>query len=188
MRMPIRKSFSVRSARGRLLAAAVVAGLPLALLAAPGTADATQVAAQPCSGTGCDGLDPTLSYDPGSAALCVNGAYTAAQWNTLGGTLELIWGPNCQTNWVRFTPTDNDVYGIAVIGFDANGNETDIVGDGIENTFFFQGQGYSDQVWSPGPADACVEDYTFKTGLICYDQPAAASAARAGHARQRSAG
>lgn len=165
---------SIRPTPGRLAVTVMAVGLPLAVLAAPVTAHAAvNPTPQPCDRNSCSGLDPTLSYEVGSnpKAFCADGAYTAYQVQALGGTLELRWGPNCQTNWIRFTPSDNDTYEMGLYGTDANGNFTAFAGDGLNNTYTFKGASYSDQVWSPGPADPCIADDTVGTGLICFPQP-----------------
>jgi hypothetical protein len=168
----------MRSSSKRLTAAAILAaGLPLALLAAPSSASAS-VAPQPrsCVKTGCNGLDPTLTYRSGSnpRAYCNAGSRTIvnSERRVFGGTLELRWGPNCQTNWVRFTPSNNDAYGIGLYG---SSLPKHFVGNGIDHAYVFSGKGitrYSDQVYSPGPAKYCVADETHKSAFFCVTQKA----------------
>lgn len=57
------------------------------------------LAATTCSQTGCDHKDPTQTQNT-KGQLCSAGAYTVPGGSKYftGATLELRWGPNCQTN------------------------------------------------------------------------------------------
>lgn len=127
-------------------------GVAGALVMAIGSmaAVASTASAASCSGNGCNGLDPV-------ATGCSNGSYTVLSGRYAGGLLELRWGPDCQTNWARFTPADNATYSIWVTRL----SDGEWAGDGLEHVYTFSnGSGvahYSDQIYSPGPASACVQ-------------------------------
>jgi hypothetical protein len=125
-----------------VMAAVPIIGLTAATAAYAGTGTG-------CHGTSCSGLDPTVSYDYTNGGECSSGAYTVPGYsgNVLGGYLELRWGPNCQTNWTRFTPGNNDKYEIWVTNID-----TGVwAGSGLYNPYIFSNAAhvshYSDQVW-----------------------------------------
>src|SRR5262249_38106042 len=90
----------------------VIGGMVLAagglLTAAPA------FAATGCLHETCSGLDPTQSVNQSTGATCSAGATTPLSSGAFGGTLQLRWGPNCETNWTRFTPADNGQYEIWV--------------------------------------------------------------------------
>lgn len=143
-----------------LASAAAVAAVPaICVVATAGVASAGTGTA--CSGTGCSGLDPTQSYSSANGAECSSGATAPLSESALGGTLQLRWGPNCQTNWARFTPGDNDKYQIWVTNL-----TTGVwAGTGLYNTYVFSNANgvahYSDQVYTgPAPASVCVDDLT----------------------------
>jgi len=165
----------MRYSSKRLMAAIVVAaGMPLALLAVPGAARASVGPPPlPCQGQICDGHDPALTYVSGSdpRVYCNTGSYTADELKIFGGLLELRWGPHCSTNWVRFTPSNNDTYEIGLYGSGPGADTVDIVGDGVGHLYRFSGQGiafHSDQIYSPGPASPCIDDVTTNSGLYCF--------------------
>ena len=137
-------------------------------VAAPSASAATAVSGTACSGTSCDGLDPTASYT--SSGECGSGASTVHSEAALGGTLELRYGPNCGTNWTRFTPGNNDTYEIWVTNLDSGV----WAGTGLYHAYTFSNSAgvpnYSDQVYSPGPAAACVLDVTTGAPDVCYSQ------------------
>lgn len=151
----------------------------LGLLATVAVATGTIVAAAPvalagtgtsCSGTSCDGLDPSASFNAGTGQECTTGDSTVHSESVLGGTLELRYGPDCGTNWTRFTPGNSDKYQIWVTNLD-----TGVwAGSGLYNSYVFSNSRgvshYSDQVYSPGPAAACVEDETTNSPDECYNQ------------------
>jgi hypothetical protein len=115
----------------------------------------------PCSGYVCDNLDPTATFNPSTGAYCSAGATTATGGSIPadGGTLELRWGANCQVNWARFTPNSSGgAYYIWVgrqsPGFNAYGYQFSATA-GV--------QYYSDQVYAPGAAHACVLQWNGST-------------------------
>jgi hypothetical protein len=156
----------------RLAAACILAaGVPLGLVSTTAAHAAPAPTPKACAQGKCDGLDPTLSYLQGTnpKQFCSDGATSPLIGTVLGGTLELRWGHNCQTNWTRFTPGNNDTYQIWVVNL-TNGHWA---GTGLYNRYQFSGANgvahYSDQVYSPGPARADVYDVT--TGqLACLTQ------------------
>ena len=159
------------SSRKLLATGALGASLTLGMLTAAQAAYAgTGVG---CQGNSCSGLDPAQSFNQNTGAECSSGASDVADLpngtRVLGGLLELRWGPNCQTNWARFTPGNNDSYDLLVRN--ANGVWA---GTGLNQDDFFIGQKgisqYSDQLYSPGPAAACIIDDTTHAGY-CYEQP-----------------
>jgi hypothetical protein len=123
--------------------ALVVAALGVAVTSSPSYAAS-------CSGYGCDGTDP-------SATGCSVSSSTILTTHYAGGLLELRWGPNCQTNWARFTAADNATYSVWVTRL----SDGVWAGNGLYNPLTFsnnQGNGaYTDQVYSPGAASACVQ-------------------------------
>lgn len=150
------------------LAAAVIATAPAVGLMATTAYAGTGT---PCSGTNCSGLDPTNSYNSSTGAECSGSASTVLSANELGGFLELRWGPNCQTNWTRFTPGNNDKYQIWVTNI-----STGVwAGTGLSHSYMFMNQAgvshFSDQVYTgPAPAAACVEDMTTNSPDECVSQ------------------
>jgi hypothetical protein len=127
-----------------------------------------------CSGHGCDGLDPTQSYNSATGKECSSGAADVADLPNgvaaLGGHLELRWGPNCSTNWARFTPGDNDLYALWVVNISAG----EWAGTGIDNDYVFSNARgiteYTDQLYVPGAAGVCIEDLTANDASYCYYQ------------------
>jgi hypothetical protein len=112
----------------------------------------------PCSAYTCDNLDATASLSAATGSYCSGSASTSSGGSISadGGTLELRWGPNCSVNWARFTPSSSghSYYiwaGRQSPGFNAYG-------------FQFAGtsgvQYHSNQVYAPGPAHACVLEWT----------------------------
>jgi hypothetical protein len=151
-----------------MAAAVVVAAAPLVILTSASNAYAGTGTA--CSGTSCSGLDPTASFSSGTGAECSGSSTTPLAGSAFGGTLQLRWGPNCQVNWGRFTPANNDKYQMFVT------NETTGVwaGTGLFNPFIFSnGSGvahFSDQVFTGNdPASVCLDDLT-KGGRVCLSQ------------------
>jgi hypothetical protein len=151
-----------------LIVALAVAGGCM-VTAAP---SALAVTGRSCSGNTCNGLDPNLSYT--SSGECGTGAMDAADLPhgeyALGGLLELRWGPNCGTNWTRFTPADNDMYEITIMRL----SDRAWAGTGMYNGYFFSNakgvSHYSDQIYVPGNAEACVFDVTTNAGPACFQQ------------------
>jgi hypothetical protein len=151
-----------------------VVGLSLVLLGGLGiTAAHASVypAPTPCSGNGCDYLDPGFSYQQGTnpPAYCSDGAGDTTDLpygaGVLGGLLELRWGPNCQTNWTRFTPGNDDFY---IISIQRDGENA------ISRYEFTQANGVSqhtDQLYAPYPilVQACVTDLNLSE-KACFDQ------------------
>lgn len=110
-----------------------------------------------CSGTGCDNLDPTQSLDAATGAACSTNASDAVggSMSADGGTLELRWGPSCKVNWARFTPSGSgSKYRIW-----ASRKSDGFSSDKYEFTATAQLQEYSNQVYAPTPAHACVEQW-----------------------------
>lgn len=134
------------------------AGVPVDAGAGPDAgSNAPPPGPTPCSKTGCDNLDPTQSLDAASGAMCSTGATTATggSMGADGGTLELRWGPSCQVNWARFTPgTSGAKYRIWASrqspGFDT---------DRYEFTTTARLEEFSNEVYAPGAARACVEQW-----------------------------
>jgi len=118
----------------------------------------------------CDGFDPSGSFNSSTGANCSAGAWTVHSEPALGGTLELRWGPNCQTNWTRFTPGNSDEYELWVTRLD----DGVWAGTGVYSGYYVGNiagkSAFTDQVYSPGPAAACVADVT-RGGQVCYKQP-----------------
>jgi Protein of unknown function (DUF2690) len=117
----------------------------------------------PCYHDSCNGKDPGYTYNSHTGAVCSSGAYNVLSSNiyyqsTFEGTLQLRWGPNCGTNWTRFLPATNREYQIWVTRL----SDGLFAGHGLYQTYMFSGGSggvyYSDQVYSPGPAQACVQD------------------------------
>jgi hypothetical protein len=102
----------------------------------------TPANAASCSGYGCDNTDPI-------ATGCSSNATTPLSGGAFGGALELRWGPGCQTNWTRFTPADSGTYSIWVV-------RRSPAAEGTHYTFSGGGAHYSDQLYAPGDAGACV--------------------------------
>jgi Protein of unknown function (DUF2690) len=150
----------------------------------PGSAQPTEVPTVPgvpslssemrgCSADTCNGLDPNLSSGPGG--ICAAGARNVNDLSSgeqgLGGLLELRYGPNCGTNWTRFTPGNNDAYEIWVTRL----GDGVWAGSGLNVPYQFAQQAgvaqYSDQVYAnSGPAAACVRDVTTNSQDFCYRQ------------------
>jgi hypothetical protein len=149
--------------------AAVIAAVPVISLTASTAAYAGTIPTA-CNGTNCSGLDPMYSFNSLSLQGCAVGAGDVWAGDVLGGYLELRWGPNCQTNWTRFTPGNSDAYQISVENLD-----TGVwAGTGLYNWYYWVNQAhishYSDQVYTgPQPAAACVWDLTTE-GYYCYEQ------------------
>ena len=110
-----------------------------------------------CSGTSCDNLDPTQSLDARTGAACstdatdtMGGSMTAD-----GGTLELRWGPSCQVNWARFTPSaSGSKYRIW-----ASRQSPTFDTDRYEFTATARLSEFSNEVYAPSAARACVEQW-----------------------------
>lgn len=110
-----------------------------------------------CSGTGCDNLDPTESVNSSTGASCSAGATTATGGSVSAdnGLLELRWGPSCQVNWARFTPNASG----AKYRIWASRESPSFSSDRYEFTTTAHLQEYSNQVYAPGAARACVEQW-----------------------------
>lgn len=125
--------------------------------------DATGTPAPPppgptkCSGTGCDNLDPTESVNASTGASCSAGATTATggSVNADNGLLELRWGQNCQVNWARFTPSASG----AKYRIWASRESPSASTDRYEFTTTAQLQEFSNQVYAPSAARACIEQW-----------------------------
>lgn len=166
MRIASRKVIATALMASAATAGAVVATVTASITPAAPALSAVVPLATPCSQHSCDGLDPTLSYllRSNPRAFCSAGARNVSDLpggkRVLGGgLLEMRWGPNCQTNWTRFTSANNDKYKILIVSSDGT-----LAGNGLNNGYTFSGAKgvahYSDQVWSPGPAGAYVYDLT----------------------------
>ena len=132
------------------------------LLDAGGNLDAGSNSTPPpgptkCSGTGCDNLDPTESVNSSTGASCSAGATTATggSMSAGNGTLELRWGPNCQVNWARFTPGA----GGAKYRIWASRQSPSFNTDKYEFTTTAQLQEFSNEVYAPSAARACIEQW-----------------------------
>lgn len=127
-----------------------------------------------CSQNSCNFLDPTTSFNQSSGAECSSGAFDVKDLpngeSALGGLLELRFGPNCTTNWTRFTPGNNDQYEIWVTRL----SDGEWAGTGRENPYIFSGgkgiAHFSDQMYCPGSAAACVRDITTNSNDFCFQQ------------------
>jgi hypothetical protein len=109
----------------------------------------------PCAGYVCDNLDPTASFSSSTGAYCSAGGTTVTSISADGGTLEMRWGGNCQVNWARFTPSSSGTFyyiwvGRQSPGFNAYGYEF----NGTAGVQYF-----SNQVYAPGAAHVCVEQW-----------------------------
>lgn len=149
------------------MAGLAIAGLGMAV-AAPAATAGTGTA---CYESSCNNLDPTTSYNSSTGYECDYGATYPVGMpgeTIVSGFLELRWGPKCGVNWARFTPNNNNKYRIYVETGGVNG----------EYYVFSNSSGvsrYSNQLYAPGPAKACVQLYTLGTWAapICYAQPGA---------------
>ncbi len=152
------------------LASGLAAAAALVVTFGIGATAASAGTGTPCLQNSCNGLDPTQSYNQSTGVECSSGASTVHSIPALGGTLDLRWGPNCQTNWARFTPGNNDTYEIWVTRL----SDGVWAGSGLYNPYIFSNAKgvahYSDQVYSPGPAAACVRDITTNSNDGCYQQ------------------
>ena len=106
----------------------------------------------PCTGYGCDNLDPTASFDANSGAYCSANATTPVQIGADNGTLQMRWGPNCSVNWARFIPNGNGTTYYIWVGRQSPGYNT----PGYEFTGVADQAAYSNQVYAPGKAQVCV--------------------------------
>lgn len=115
---------------------------------------------QRCSGYDCDNLDPTQSAAASTGALCSSGSWTVISTAANNGTLEMRWGPSCQVNWARFTPSASGTSYRLWIERESPGC--------AGSEFLFQGaagvQYFSNQVYAPGRARACVELWDGSSG------------------------
>lgn len=160
-----------RTIKGLIVTTIMAAGLPLGLLASTAASAGTGFG---CLGNTCNGLDPANSFNQNSLTECSSGATDVADLphgeSALGGLLELRWGPNCGTNWTRFTPGSNDTYEIWVTRL----SDGVWAGTGLSNPYTFSnGKGvihYGDQVYVPGNAAACVRDVTTNSSDFCFRQ------------------
>jgi hypothetical protein len=158
-----------------IVGGAMAASLPIGLLGTT-AAQASVPGITPCAQNTCSFLDPTVTYLQGTnpKAFCSAGAQDVSDLPkgepALGGLLELRYGPNCGTNWTRFTPGNNDKYEIWVTRL----SDGQWAGTGFENPDTFSNQSgvanYSDQMYSPGPAAACVRDVTTGSPNVCFNQ------------------
>jgi hypothetical protein len=135
------------------------AGVPADAGATPGPDAGTSPPAGPtkCSKTSCDNLDPTQSLDAATGAACSTNATDAmgGSMTADGGTLELRWGPSCQVNWARFTPgASGSKYRIW-----ASRQSPAFDTDRYEFTAAARLQEFSNEVYAPGAARACVEQW-----------------------------
>ncbi len=154
-----------------LIAGSVLAAsMPLGLFAATAAYAGTGAG---CLQNSCNGLDPTQSFSQNTGAECSSGASNVSDLpngeQALGGLLELRWGPNCGTNWTRFTPGNGDTYEIWVTRL----SDGVWAGSGLNNPYVFSGKGvahFSDQVYIPGNAAACVRDITTSSSDFCFQQ------------------
>jgi hypothetical protein len=124
----------------------------------------------------CDGTEPSQSYNIKTGLECSTGASTVFEEPAFGGILELRWGPNCQTNWARFNPANNHMYGMWVTRLSDGvwaGSGINLPGSGVYWEYYFVGtpgvQAWTDQIYSPGPASMCIDDIT-AGGRVCYFQ------------------
>jgi hypothetical protein len=109
----------------------------------------------PCSGYVCDNLDPTASLDSSSGAFCSGSGSTVTSMSADGGTLEMRWGPNCSVNWARFTPSSSGaIYYIWVARQSPALNAYGYQFTGTAGVPVF-----SNQVYAPGAAHVCVQQW-----------------------------
>jgi hypothetical protein len=107
------------------------------------------------SSANCDGTDPAAT---GCASLNSSTPLSWTDNNDFGGfTLDLRWSAGCETNWARITlkyPINwiTTCFDIKVVN-ESNGHSGNIPG-GICNPA--EGQYWSNQVYSPGPAYVCI--------------------------------
>jgi hypothetical protein len=151
---------------------AAVAGLLLAAGSLLVVSPAYAVPTGACYHDTCTAQDPYQTFNQFSLVGCGVGEYgVRTGYPPFGGTLRLRWGPNCETNWTKFTPADNNPYQIEVTRL-ADGVS---VGDGYNPYQFSSGSGvvhWTDQIYSPGPAKACVQRYSHNqwSGWWCVSQ------------------
>jgi hypothetical protein len=112
-----------------------------------------------CQSYLCDNLDPQESWtldDYGGNYPGVPCSFQATNvgpdYAADGGGLQLRWGPHCQTNWARFTPNSSGTLYYIWVGRENPGYNT----PGFEFRGTANVQAWSNQVYSPGPARACV--------------------------------
>jgi hypothetical protein len=143
------------------------AGVPADAGAGPDAGTSPPPGPTRCSQTGCDNLDPTQSLDAGSGAACSTSATTATggSLGADGGTLELRWGPSCMVNWARFTPgTSGQRFRIW-----ASRQSPAFDTDRYEFTTSAGLDEFSNEVYAPGAARACIEQWNGSTWVnpIC---------------------
>ncbi len=154
-----------------LILSIMAVGLPLSLAATTAAYAGTGAG---CLQNTCNGLDPAKSFNQNTGRECSSGASNVSDLPkgepALGGLLELRWGPNCGTNWTRYTPGNNDIYEIWVIRL----SDGVWAGTGLDNADTFANKKgisqYSDQVYIPGNAEACVADVTTDSNFFCFQQ------------------
>jgi len=159
-----------------IIGGVMAASLPIGLLGTSAVQASVAPSPTACSQNSCSFKDPTLTYlqNTNPRAFCNAGAQDVSDLpngeSALGGLLELRYGPNCGTNWTRFTPGNNDKYEIWVTRL----SDGQWAGTGFETPFIFSNDSgvpaYSDQVYSPGPAAACVRDITTNSPDVCFNQ------------------
>lgn len=98
-----------------------------------------------------------MSYSSQTGQECDTGASTVMGGTVAGdgGTLELRWGPDCSVNWARFTPNGSGTWYYLWVGRQNPGYNV----PGYEFQGSAEVQYYSNQVYSPGPAQACVLEW-----------------------------
>jgi hypothetical protein len=87
------------------------------------------------------------------------GGTTVTSISADGGTLEMRWGGNCQVNWAWFTSASSGTTYYIWAGRQSPGFNA----WGYEFAGTARAQYFSDQVYAPGAAHVCVEEWTGST-------------------------
>jgi hypothetical protein len=129
-----KKLATVRHLVASLGTAALIAG---GLVVGTGTAEAAT-----CSGSGCTGLDPVKTE-------CNQNAYIVLQETAWGGTANLWWSPECQSNWIQYdAPDSGELYDLGLTGSTGYGDTTYVIRTA--------GWSWGNLVYSPGAAQMCI--------------------------------
>lgn len=95
-----------------------------------------------------------------TGALCSSGAWTVISTAANNGTLEMRWGPSCQVNWARFTPSASSTsYRLWIERESPSCGGSEFLFHGAAGVPYF-----SNQVYAPGRARACVELWDGSSG------------------------
>jgi hypothetical protein len=148
----------LRKILSRFALAAALGVLPVSAV----TVTATPAFAASCSGSSCSFLDP---YQTG----CSSGSYPVmTQYPSWGGEAQLWWSPACQTNWTVYHAPGTSGWTWST-GVGNNYGQWDY-GPPYTGSL----TGWTDQLYSPGPATMCVSRTPSgggQTQWACWTQP-----------------